>query len=102
MALEANLPPPPVMEVENDAQHDNASDSVGANSNQSATENVIFELDNADDWMQQQLDTNDTSVNIQDESLLPTRTSIKKRKIDFSSQAGTSGGNTGEPGAKYI
>uniref|UniRef100_A0A2H1W1U9 SFRICE_011728 n=1 Tax=Spodoptera frugiperda TaxID=7108 RepID=A0A2H1W1U9_SPOFR len=31
-----------------------------------ATENVIFELDNADDWMQvsEQLDTHDVSVNI--------------------------------------
>lgn len=35
MALEANLPSPPVMEVEDDAQHNNASDSVGADSNQS-------------------------------------------------------------------
>lgn len=35
MALQANLPPPSVMEVEDDTQHDNASDSVGAASNQS-------------------------------------------------------------------
>ncbi|KAF9819869.1 hypothetical protein SFRURICE_004223, partial [Spodoptera frugiperda] len=68
-----------------------------------ATENVneIFELDNAD-WMQisEQLNTNVASVNIQEESLLPTCT--KKRKIDDSSQAGTSEGNTREPGAKHI
>ncbi|XP_050558499.1 uncharacterized protein LOC126912100 [Spodoptera frugiperda] len=68
-----------------------------------ATENVneIFELDNAD-WMQipEQLNTNVASVNIQEESLLPT--CPKKRKIDDSSQAGTSEGNTREPGAKHI
>ncbi|CAH1636185.1 unnamed protein product [Spodoptera littoralis] len=43
------------------------------------TENVTFELDNADGWtqVQEQLDTNDASVNIQDESLLPISTTKK-------------------------